>query len=137
MSGLTAPPEIDLITDEDLFAMDDIGPSELIDGRIVTKSPAGDEHGTIALNLVGELRAFVRQHKLGRVTGGEVGICIRGKPDTIRATDTACQRHSGCRSQTCGRDHVALRSLAGHSQQAGRLLLHRCRAGVDRGTEPV
>jgi Uma2 family endonuclease len=41
------------------------------------------------LILGGELRAFVRQRKLGRVNSGEVGIYIRRNPDRIRAADIA------------------------------------------------
>ena len=79
----------ELITGEELYAMGDIGPCELIDGRIVHMSPTGDEHGAIEFNLGSELRAFVRQHNLGRVTGGEVGIYIRRRPDRIRGADIA------------------------------------------------
>ena len=79
----------ELITGEELYAMGDIGPCELIDGRIVHMSPTGDEHGAIEFNLGSELRAFVRQHNLGRVTGGEVGIYIRRRPDKIRGADIA------------------------------------------------
>lgn len=69
-----APPKEDLITGEELLAMGDIGPCELIDGRIVYMTPTGDEHGTIESNLVHELQTFVRQHRSGRGTSGEVGI---------------------------------------------------------------
>ncbi|WP_423224652.1 Uma2 family endonuclease [Candidatus Amarolinea aalborgensis] len=91
MAVLTAPPKrrTKPITGNELLAMGDIGPSELIDGRIVTMTPTGDEHGTIEFNLGGELRAFVRQHRLGRVTGGEVGIYTRRNPDRVRAADIA------------------------------------------------
>jgi len=78
-----------LITGEELLAMGDIGPCELIDGRIVELSPVGGEHGFIEFNLGAELRAFVRQHKLGWVTGGEVGIYIRRNPDRVRGADIA------------------------------------------------
>lgn len=84
-----APPREDLITGEELLAMGNIGPCELIDGRIVYMTPTGDEHGMIEFNLGSELRAFVRQRKLGRVTGGEVGIYIRRRPDRIRGADIA------------------------------------------------
>lgn len=78
------------ITGEELLAMGDMGPCELIDGRIVAIHPSGFEHGTIEINLGSELRAFVRQRNLGRVTGGEVGIYIRRRPDgDVRGADIA------------------------------------------------
>jgi Uma2 family endonuclease len=89
MSTLTIPPETKLITGEELLAMGDIGPCELIDGRIVPMSPTGEEHGDIEFNLGAELKIFVRQRKLGRVVGGETGIYIRRNPDRIRAADIA------------------------------------------------
>ncbi|HSN78150.1 MAG TPA: Uma2 family endonuclease [Anaerolineae bacterium] len=84
-----APPKEKLITGDELLAMGDIGPCELIDGRIIHMTPTGEEHGMIESNLVHDLRAFVRQHKLGRVSSGEVGIYIRRRPDRIRAADVA------------------------------------------------
>ena len=89
MISVIAPPREELITGEELVVMGDIGPCELIDGRIVHMSPTGDEHGTIEFNLGSELRTFVRQRNLGRVTGGEVGITIRRRPDRIRGADIA------------------------------------------------
>ena len=84
---LAAPAETKLITGEELFAMGDIGPCELIDGKIVYMSPTGDEHGTIEFNLGSALKAFVQKHKLGRVTGGEVGIYVHRNPDRVRGAD--------------------------------------------------
>jgi len=96
MSVMTLPPktktyrgDAKLITGEELFAMGDIGSCELIDGRIVRMTPAGAEHGIIEFNLGGELRSFVRQNKLGWVTGGEVGIYTRRNPDRVRGADIA------------------------------------------------
>jgi len=90
MSTIIASPETKLITGEELLAMGDIGPSELIDGRIVMMSPTGGEHGFIELFTLGsELAVFVRRRKLGWVLGGEVGIYIRRNPDRIRAADIA------------------------------------------------
>ncbi len=87
MSAIIAPPETQLITGEELFAMGDIGPSELIDGRIVPMAPTGGEHGVIESNLVTELKIFVRKQQLGWVMSGEVGIYTRHNPDRVRGAD--------------------------------------------------
>ncbi len=90
MTVLTAEldtPVATLVTGEELFEMGDIGPCELIDGRIVHMPPAGEEHGTIEFTLGAELRNFVRKHRLGRITGGEAGIYIRHNPDRVRGAD--------------------------------------------------
>jgi Uma2 family endonuclease len=90
MSTTTAPLETKLVTGEELLAMGDIGPCELIDGRIVVMSPTGGEHAFIELSTLGsELAVFVRRRKLGWVLGGEVGIYIRRNPDRICAADIA------------------------------------------------
>ena len=81
------PTETKLITGEELAAMGDIGPSELIEGRIVPTTPTGDEHGGCEGNFYAALRAFVQSHKLGKVRVGEVGMYIRRNPDTVRAAD--------------------------------------------------
>ncbi len=86
--GAAPPPqEKARVTGEELFAMGDIGPCELVEGEIIKMSPTGEKHGIVEFNLGGEVRTFVRQHKLGRVSGGETGIYIRRNPDTVRAAD--------------------------------------------------
>ncbi len=77
------------ITGEDLFKMGDIGRTELVEGEIVHMSPTGYFHGAIEINFSSAIKTFVRQHKLGRVFGGEVGIYTRRDPDTVRAADVA------------------------------------------------
>lgn len=89
MSTVAAPPKTRLITGEELLAMGDIGPCELIDGRIVPMSPAGGEHGVVEIKLGGRLDAFVTDHDLGWVMGGEVGIYIHRNPDRVRGADLA------------------------------------------------
>ncbi|MFZ1265293.1 MAG: Uma2 family endonuclease, partial [Anaerolineae bacterium] len=91
MAVMTALPKrrVKPITGEELLALGDIGPSELIDGRIVTMTPTGSEHGLIESNLTTELRFFLRQRRLGWVAGGEVGIYTRRNPDRVRAADIA------------------------------------------------
>lgn len=79
--------ETKLITGEELLAMGDIGPCELIDGRIVPMSPTGFEHGNIEFTLGLALKTFVQQRRLGWVVGGEVGIYTRRHPDRVRGAD--------------------------------------------------
>lgn len=69
--------------------MGDIGPCELVDGRIVRMNPVGVQHGDIQIALGAALRAFVRKQRLGRVIGGEVGIYTRRRPDRVRGADIA------------------------------------------------
>lgn len=75
------------ITGEELLAMGDIGPCELVDGRIVPMVPTGSEHGMVEINLGRYLANFVAERKLGWVAGGEVGIYTRRRPDSVRGAD--------------------------------------------------
>lgn len=87
MSVITAPPEIKLITGEELLAMGDIGPCELIDGRIVPMAPTGGEHGILESELARHLGNFVADRDLGWVMVGEVGLYTRRDPDRVRGAD--------------------------------------------------
>src|SRR5262245_49378098 len=83
------PPIERSIAGDELFAMGDIGPCELVDGRIVPMTPTGSEHGAIEVRLITALSIFVRQRNLGWVFGGEVGIYTRRRPDSVRGADIA------------------------------------------------
>ncbi|HEY4589092.1 MAG TPA: Uma2 family endonuclease, partial [Thermoanaerobaculia bacterium] len=76
-----------LITGEELLHFPDLGPCELVDGRIVPLPPATVEHGEVEANLGSELRAWARSSGRGRALGGGVGLYIRRNPDTVRAVD--------------------------------------------------
>jgi len=67
--------------------MGDIGPCELVDGRIVPMSPTGGRHAILESNLSRQLGNFVAAHKLGWVMVGEVGIYTRHNPDRVRGAD--------------------------------------------------
>lgn len=79
----------ELMTGEDLAALGDIGPAELVKGKLVRMSPAGHLHGYYEVNVSAALQAKVRPKKLGRVLVGEVGIYIERNPDTVRGADVA------------------------------------------------
>jgi Uma2 family endonuclease len=84
---VTAQTATTLITGEELLTMGDIGPCELIDGRIVPMSPTGGRHGIVESRLGSALSFFVQQHDLGWVLTGDVGIYIRRNPDRVRGAD--------------------------------------------------
>ena len=79
----------EVFTGEELLRLGDLGPCELIDGRIVPLSPTGGEHGSIEGNLAYLLNTYVRPRSLGWVLAGEVGIYTRRDPDRVRAADVA------------------------------------------------
>lgn len=88
----TAPVD-PLITGEELYAMGDIGRTELVKGRIIPLMPTGHRRGYFEVLIAALLYNFVRLHKLGRVVGGEVGIYTGRNPDTVRAADAAFISH--------------------------------------------
>lgn len=88
MTVAPAPPKIEtIVTGEDLLGMGDLGPSELVEGRIVPMSPTGVPHAGYEGNFFEHLKAFVRPRKLGKVLVGEVGIYTHRNPDTVRGAD--------------------------------------------------
>ncbi len=65
---------------------------ELVDGEVRTMSPAGFEHGRIAMLIGSSLSNFVRERDLGQVAAAETGFLLRRNPDTVRAPDVAFVR---------------------------------------------
>lgn len=62
---------------------------ELVKGEIIEMTPAGHDHGEIALNVGSLVREFARRHKLGKTYGAETGFVLSHNPDTVRAPDAA------------------------------------------------
>lgn len=78
------------VTAEELFKMPDDGTRrELVRGELSEMTPAGDEHGYLALRIASRLERHVDANKLGRTYTAETGFKIFSDPDTVRAPDAA------------------------------------------------
>jgi Uma2 family endonuclease len=77
------------ITAAELLKMGDIGRCELIYGELVMISPAGFDHGEIALRIGSLLLDYVEERDLGVVLAAETGFKIESNPDLVRAPDAS------------------------------------------------
>jgi Uma2 family endonuclease len=80
------------ITADELLKMGDIGRCELIYGELVMMSPAGFDHGIVAVRIARFLAEFVEEHDLGAVLAAETGFKVESKPDLVRAPDASFVR---------------------------------------------
>lgn len=62
---------------------------ELVEGELRQMSPAGYEHGKLAMRLAAALAQHVEANELGEVFAAETGFVIKFNPDTVRAPDVA------------------------------------------------
>jgi Uma2 family endonuclease len=76
-----------ITTASQLLTATDLGRCELVRGVLIMMSPAGFEHGAIAIALGAKIQNFVDARGLGVVTGAETGFYIERDPDTVRAPD--------------------------------------------------
>lgn len=81
------PKHEDLITAEEFARFPDLGPCELVNGRIVHLSPAQPLHGLVEARLGSRLFTHADSSGRGLVLGGEVGLWVRRGPDTVRGAD--------------------------------------------------
>lgn len=77
-------------TAEELLRLPDDGTRrELVRGELREMTPAGNEHGYVALRIASRLERHVDANRLGRVYAAETGFKIASDPDTVRAPDAA------------------------------------------------
>jgi Uma2 family endonuclease len=78
------------MTADELLAMPSDGYRyELVKGELIRMSPAGFNHGEVAMNIGSALHRYVKQNKLGQVCAAETGFILAHNPDTVRAPDSA------------------------------------------------
>jgi Uma2 family endonuclease len=78
------------MTADELLAMPDDGiRRELVEGELREMTPAGWKHGRIAGNIAGELRTYVRAHRLGVMATAEASYRLSTDPDTVRVPDVS------------------------------------------------
>lgn len=79
-----------LMTADELLCMPKDGCRyELVRGELRKMSPAGYEHGKVAMRLGWRLAQHVEQNGLGTVSAAETGFLLSSAPDTVRAPDVA------------------------------------------------
>ncbi len=91
---LSSPVGETLLTGANLLEMGDIGPCELVEGRIVLMSPTKMPHGRLEYHIARIIGNFVEdEHDLGEVMVGEIGIYTHKNPDTVRGADVLYISH--------------------------------------------
>ncbi len=85
----TLPKDKPVTAEELLHLSDDGYRYELFRGELRQVSPAGEEHGKLAMKLGWRLARFVEENGLGYVYAAETGFKLTENPDTVRAPDAA------------------------------------------------
>lgn len=92
-TNATTPVTRRLITGEELYYMTNLGSSDLVRGKIVERMPTGHQHGDVEITIGFFLKSYLREHKVGKVFGGETGVYTNRAPDTVRGVDLAYMSH--------------------------------------------
>ena len=89
-----ADPYIASMTSPDVMTADELArlnlphkSTELVEGHLVVREPAGFRHGVVAERIARHLGEFVSAHDLGVVVAAETGFKLETDPDTVRAPD--------------------------------------------------
>ncbi len=62
---------------------------ELTKGRLTIMSPAGRNHGKLALRIGARIQVFVDENDLGEAYAAETGFKLETEPDTVLAPDVS------------------------------------------------
>ncbi len=89
LMGMTAHAAGIVTADELLRLPDDSLRRELIAGELRVMSPAGWEHGQVALTAGRLLSTHVHENGLGVACAAETGFILARDPDTVRAPDAS------------------------------------------------
>ncbi len=87
--GMPAQAARTISAEELLRLPDDSLRRELIAGELRVMSPAGWEHGRVALTAGRLLSSHVRERGIGVTCAAETGFILARDPDTVRAPDAA------------------------------------------------
>jgi Uma2 family endonuclease len=79
------------LTADDLWHLPDDGfhRYELVEGRLLTMTPAGGLHGLVTSRLHAAVFTHVDERRLGVVMSADTGFKLESDPDTVRAPDVA------------------------------------------------
>jgi Uma2 family endonuclease len=75
------------ITAAEFFDMPDMGPCELIRGKVVLMSPPGWRHGRIGSRINYLVETYLEQNDIGRTAILDTGVVTERDPDTVRGAD--------------------------------------------------
>ncbi len=79
-----------IVTAEELTHLADSGKKyELIDGELITMSPAKPDHSWIGSELAFLIKAFIDDRGMGEVFPGDTGFQLSQFPDTVLAPDVS------------------------------------------------
>ncbi len=81
-----------LLTADEFAALGDIGPADLVRGKVVYLTRPKPRHGRVANNIATAITEFVKPRKLGQVYGSEIGYIVEVNPDTVRSPDVSFVR---------------------------------------------
>lgn len=81
------------VTADELLRMPDDGlRRELVRGELRVMTPAGHDHGRVAMRIGSRLDRYVEANGLGVVYAAETGFRTESDPDSVRAPDVAFVR---------------------------------------------
>lgn len=76
-----------LVTAAEFLRMPDLGPCELVRGRIELTNPPGFRHGRVGARICYLLERYLEKNDIGRAATLDAGVVTEHDPDTVRGAD--------------------------------------------------